>query len=359
MKRAFEAAEDEMEEVARGLIASASEDEEQVIIFLIEFHPRDHFHHSLDHPDSLDLQEGDREIGSGSEEDDEAVNDKDMINKYRSLLRDIRKKEEGGKTGNMEITWKDADDAQDVGDDDLEEEEKAEEEELGPWQKYLQKKQDKKKLKKRKEKKKGGDSLVSDDDEELPEGVDMDDPFFAEELGDDIKKKGKKEKKKKPKKVDEDETEDQLPNPDLDLMVMDSDDEKNHFNFKDIVKKETKTGAAKKKWKKKRKDYTVKPVEDNFSVDVEDNRFSALFNRPEYNIDPTESNFKKTKNMEKIIGEKLKRIEKTSAAKFMVTEVDSSAKKPKLEAEVSKSLKSVKTQWKQNAKTKKSKVKNI
>ena len=35
MKRAFEAAEDEMEEVARGLIASASEDEEQVIVFLI------------------------------------------------------------------------------------------------------------------------------------------------------------------------------------------------------------------------------------------------------------------------------------------------------------------------------------
>merc|ERR1711948_128042 len=53
-----------------------------------------------------------------------------------------------------------------------------EEEELGPWQKYLQKKKDKKK-ERRKVKEKKTDALVSDE-EGIPDGVDMNDPFFAE-----------------------------------------------------------------------------------------------------------------------------------------------------------------------------------
>ena len=57
----------------------------------------------------------------------------------------------------------------------------------------------------------------------------------------------------------------------------------------------------------KKKELEV-PKDDNFSVDVGDNRFSAVFNHPEFNIDPTNPNFKKTKNMEKILGEKQKRI---------------------------------------------------
>ena len=60
----------------------------------------------------------------------------------------------------------------------------------------------------------------------------------------------------------------------------------------------------KKKWKKKRKlqqqlaaaESDAKP--DSFEVDVKDDRFSALFVRPVFNIDPSEPNFKKTKAME-------------------------------------------------------------
>ena len=62
------------------------------------------------------------------------------------------------------------------------------------------------------------------------------------------------------------------------LMVMDSDDEKDHFNFNDIVESETKSGKSKKKWKKKKKELEI-PAEDSFALDVTDDRYSALFSR--------------------------------------------------------------------------------
>merc|ERR1711955_155369 len=102
--------------------------------------------------------------------------------------------------------------------------------------------------------------------------------------------------------------------------------------------------GSKKKWKKKKKQLEI-PVEDSFEVNVSDSRFSALFSRPEFNIDPTDSNFKKTKNMEKIIEEKQKRI-----AQSDIVKIDGMSKKQKLDPEVSSSLKSVKNKWKKNAK---------
>jgi len=335
MKRAFEVEGDEMEEVARDLIAPPSEEED-----------------SDDDDEEEENEEGDKL------KDAAAVAEKDSINKYRSLLADIQEKESRSKNGagDMEITWKDGEE------DTLDAKEENEEEtkeELGPWQKYLQKKKDKKK-ERRKVKENKADALVSDE-EGIPDGVDMNDPFFAEEFGDEYKKKeeqseNKKSKKKKKKLLDEDVAalENDAENNGLGLMIMDSDDERNHFNYKDIVESETKSGKS-KKWKKKKK-VSAKPVEDTFAVDVADDRFGALFNRAEFNIDPTESNFKKTKNMEKIIAEKMKRIE-NSTDKKIKSNPEPPAKKSKLDADTSLSLKSVKNKWKQNSKNKKGKLK--
>merc|ERR1712037_890971 len=99
-----------------------------------------------------------------------------------------------------------------------------------------------------------------------------------------------------------------------------------------------------KKWKKKRK-VSAKPVEDTFSVDVADDRFGALFNRAEFNIDPTESNFKKTKRIE------------NSTNKKVAANPEPLVKKSKLDADTNLSLKSVKNKWKQNSKNKKGKLK--
>merc|ERR1711936_648644 len=188
-------------------------------------------------------------------------------------------------------------------------------------------------------KKKKIETLESGSDE-APEGVDMSDPFFAEEV--EKREKKKKQKKKKMKEVLTNDTEEG--DEKLALMVMDSDDEKDHFNFKDIVESQTKSVKSKKKWKKKKKQLEI-PEEDSFNVNVSDSRFSALFSRPEFNIDPTDSNFKKTINMEKIIEEKQKRIAQEDTVKH-----DLHSKKQKLDPDISSSLKSVKSKWKKNAK---------
>ena len=252
----------------------------------------------------------------------------------------------------MEITWKDGEEETQGAGDEVEEDVK---EKLGPWQEYLLKKKEKKK-ERRKVKENKADALVSDE-EGIPDGVDMNDPFFAEEFGDEYKKEEqtqKKSKKKKKKLEDQEGAENDAENNGLGLMIMDSDDERNHFNFKDIVESETKSSKS-KKWKKKKK-VSAKPVEDTFAVDVGDERFGALFNRAEFNIDPTESNFKKTKNMEKIIAEKMKRIESSTQVRAKGNS-EPLAKKSKLDADTSLALKAVKNKWKQNRKNKKGKLK--
>ena len=282
-------------------------------------------------------------IGSASESEEEEENEEnndaesdkeDTISKYRALLADASEKETRGTKGGMEMTWNDEDVTEDA------------QEELTPWEKYLQKKKDKKKGKKVK----SSDDLCDDSDADVPEGVDLNDPFFAEELGEDyVKSEKAKMKKDKKKKKLKDDNENEEEDKKLDLMVMDSDDEKDHFDFKHIVEAENQEGKSKKKkWRKKKKELDV-PTGDNFSVDVEDNRFSAMFSRPDYNIDPTNPSFKKTKNMEKIIGEKQKRITSglVSEEKTLVT-----SKKPKLDPELSQALKSVKNKWNKNAKKK-------
>jgi len=268
---------------------------------------------------------------------EEEEDEKDTISRYRALLTGIAEKDSQKPTekGNMEFTWNE------------EVPEETEGEHLTPWESYLQKKKEKRSSKKKQNKAERNEDLDSSD-EDIPDDVDLNDPFFAEELGQDYVKKGKKENKKKKTKVTEEPNEDQDGKGELGLMVMDSDDEKEHFDFKHILEAESKEGKKKrKKWRKKKKELDI-PAQDSFSVNVGDSRFSAMYSRPEFNIDPTDPNFKKTKNMEKIIGEKQKRFERhnpkgDSGSGF-------SCKKQKLDPDVSRAIKSVKNKWNKNAK---------
>ena len=48
--------------------------------------------------------------------------------------------------------------------------------------------------------------------------------------------------------------------------------------------------------------------DDDFRLDLGDERFGAVFESAEFNVDPSHPNFKKTKSMQAIVDEKQKRI---------------------------------------------------
>jgi len=319
MQKAFECDDGEIGDV-KAFLASDSDDDDEVV-----------------------KQESRIAPPSDESSDEDELEDKDTIEKYRALIADITQNEERKTSakGNMEVSWEENETV-----DTPEEETK----ELTPWEKYLKKKKDKKSKKREKSSSKTkGEDAISDD--ELPEGVDLSDPFFADELEKPTKKAKKVKKNKKPSDT---VPEEEAPSA-LDLIVMDSDDDKHHFDFKQIRETENvdASKSKKKKWSKKKKKVEGSSMppkkEDGFKVDVKDGRFSALFSSANYNIDPSDPYFKRTNAMDDLINEKQKR---RKERKPDVIDQHVIKKKSKLDPELSQSLKSVKSKWNKNAKRK-------
>ena len=241
--------------------------------------------------------------GPDHEVDEGAENDEEIIAKYRALLGQAKENEkerdsdddeddedEDDNTG-MEMTF--------VPDEDkLRQKAELEKqvETMTPWEKYLHKKKEKRKLKKSRHTAKKGHEAQSEDDD-IPSDVDLNDPFFKEELKAANEPMPEKKSKSTPKRLKNFEKEAK----DLSLMVMDSDDDKAHFDYKDIVKNESKR-------KKKRKAEKQEVDSDHFQMDLKDPRFSAIFENPKYNVDPSHPGFKKTKAMRSIVEEKQNRM---------------------------------------------------
>merc|ERR1712136_25292 len=150
---------------------------------------------------------------------------------------------------------------------------------IAPWDKYLLKKKEKQKMK-REARKKAQEALIEDSETEEPKDV--------------------KRKRKKKQNIENEESNE------FSLLVMDSDDDKEHFDYKEIVKNETKQSKKRRKKEEKLK----KTQEENFKLDLGDERFSAVFEKPDYNIDPSHPNFKKTQCMLDMVEEKQRRIKK-------------------------------------------------
>jgi hypothetical protein len=243
-------------------------------------------------------------------DEDDGQDDEDVIAKYRALLGGIdpskNDKEEAAdesayEEGGMEMTFVPQAHKKKVI-------KQIEVEKLTPWEQYLHKKKEKRKEKRTKTQTNQDTSDESDDndenlednddDDDLPSDVDLNDPFFKQEISNGNKKGEKSKKKAKKTESNEEETKD------LSLLVMDSDDDKEHFDYKEIVKEDSKSKKARRKAERKAKDTD----KDNFKLDLQDSRFSAIFDSAEYNVDPSNPNFKKTKSMQEIIEEKQKRI---------------------------------------------------
>ncbi|CAB4064293.1 unnamed protein product [Lepeophtheirus salmonis] len=242
------------------------------------------------------------------EEELDHSDEEDVVEKYRALLADVQEaneKKEEEKGGNMQITWN----------PDAEKKSKSSKNkgDLTPWEQYLEKRKMKQQGKReaRRQSNKGETEQAFSDDE-VPDG--FDDPFFnTDPSQNDSRQKSNKSKKKKiPYETEE-------VNPDLNLLVMD-EDEKNHFDYKEIEE----NGSVQA---------------DNFTLDLKDPRFQAIFDDPDYNVDPSHPNFKKTKSMKEIISEKQKRIleldedsQPVPKRKAQVSEIDKLVKSVKMNA---------------------------
>ncbi|KAK0158707.1 hypothetical protein PV328_009682 [Microctonus aethiopoides] len=239
-------------------------------------------------------------------------NDKDPIEKYKSLLKSIEEKEEEEKNKKleMELTW-------DVGaqgkTEKLVQEKMKQMQQMTPFEKYLEKVREKKKAKKdKKNTELHGDDMnhetMSESDDSIPSDLDMNDPYFAEEM-----KNMKKSSKKKTKKTEEKNKappsdDEENAKAELELLMLDDDEkDKNHFNMKTIENNEALTKSKKKRLSKKMKTQKESIVEDNFKVDVTDPRFSALFTSHHYNIDPADPHYRNTPGTTALINEQLKR----------------------------------------------------
>ncbi|XP_041979011.1 ESF1 homolog [Aricia agestis] len=229
----------------------------------------------------------------------------DPIQKYKMLLQDIEKKEEkkNNKDMEMEISWGVGikEKAEELIKKKINEDTKT----LTPFEKIIQKRKEKKKQRKmqKKQNTEDGDGVDSDDD--VPSDVDMNDPYFAEEFN-KPEFKSKKSKNKKESSDERSDAEEEKRKAELELLL-DDDDGKEHFSLKKIQESEDASKKSKRKKKLREKMKEQKEKLPDFDMDLNDNRFAALYESHHFNIDPSDPNFKKTKNMEKLIQEKLKR----------------------------------------------------
>uniref|UniRef100_A0A8D8S234 ESF1 homolog n=1 Tax=Cacopsylla melanoneura TaxID=428564 RepID=A0A8D8S234_9HEMI len=280
-----------------------------------------------------DAHEGEEEVGADEASDDSAPNEpshtkeskQDVINKYRALLKSINEDEAGKKNDvEMEISWG-------VGLEDRTKElmKEKKQKDLTPFQKLLEKKKEKRK-KKREEKQKSEKKEDGEADDDIPSDIDMNDPYFKEEV-DAMKKTNKKSKQQVGNnRLEEEEVEDSSGDDNdeanaqanLELLLMDDKQLGNtvdkHFSMKKIEEREKEMDGGKKKKKKSMKNYRKKKMEekkakededmqDGFKVDVIDSRFNAVYTSHHYNIDPADPHFHRTQAMQAIIEEKQKR----------------------------------------------------
>lgn len=259
------------------------------------------------------------------EEADELNENDDPIEAYKSLLKSIEQEKEDKKNEvHLEISWG-------LGDKEKteklikEDAKKKQNKELGQFEQFIEKRKAKK-IAKREQKKNRQEEDVdedSDSEESIPEGIDMNDPYFADELK-NLKPKTKKRKiTKETKDIDSaEEEEEKQRQAELELLLMDGDeDNKRHFSMKRIEEAESLSKSKKKRLSKRKKDLKEEATQDDFEVDVKDSRFNALYTSHHYNLDPADPHYRKTKGTEALINEKLNRRKENTSNKVCISHV--------------------------------------
>ncbi|KAJ3758636.1 hypothetical protein EV360DRAFT_82860 [Lentinula raphanica] len=156
------------------------------------------------------------------------------------------------------------------------------------------------KMKEKRKKKKEQRPTRADEDEE-EHVVDADD-FFAAASEDEGTTEPSGQRKKKEKKNKEQEQRNKLKvasENDLALLVGSSDTGPQHFNLKSVMKAEKLKGKKLKKRKQNKTDEAE--LQEDFAIDVHDDRFKAVHESHDFAIDPSNPHFKKTKAMKTLL----------------------------------------------------------
>ncbi|KAI9644914.1 pre-rRNA-processing protein esf1 [Ciborinia camelliae] len=184
---------------------------------------------------------------------------------------------------------------------------------------YIRKEKERKARRKEKAKavREGRDPNASDDEEkeeEAKEDLGFDDPFFATDEATKSKaaKSLRKEERKKKHEAKIKEAEEKASNrAELELLMQDNSTDKaehlDHFDIAEIqrAEKAKKKGKGKGKGKKGEEASESKRggLQENFQMDVGDERFGDVFKNHEYAIDPSNPKFKGTEGMKKLLEE--------------------------------------------------------
>lgn len=153
----------------------------------------------------------------------------------------------------------------------------------------------------------GGVQLAQSDDEDDDEDLGFNDPFFTTDDPAPASKASirKEERLKKRKAREAAEARDAEEKAHL-TKVMAEDAQENqvdhldHFDMNEILKAEKQKGK-KKKYQKKTK--AEVGLQEEFQMDVKDDRFKAVFDSHEFAIDPSNPKFKATEGMKKLLEE--------------------------------------------------------
>jgi hypothetical protein len=214
-----------------------------------------------------DAENGGWEALLGSDEEEE---EEDMRHKYRNLLVDaVSEDEPEEREDGMEVTFPEQDNqhAAETSKNET------------TLEQYKRKERDRK-HRKREEK------IARKEPVETSTDLGFDDPFFTSANPAALKRK-EKEAKRLAKKAAEDELAKKAG--ELDLLMHDQDRSGNHFNINDILKNQ-----KKKKQKQKKRDAEKEmELQEKFSMDVNDPRFSGVYAGGEFAIDPNSAAFRK------------------------------------------------------------------
>lgn len=173
----------------------------------------------------------------------------------------------------------------------------------------------KRKEKERKEKKRAealarregiNPSAVQEDPAEEAAGdLGFDDPFFTSEPVQVSKSSMRKEERLKKRAArEQEEAESAAQKAQLELLMADENGggaHLDHFDMKEILRSEKQKSKKKKKGKKGADDQGG--LQEDFSMDVEDSRFKAVFESHEFAIDPSNPKYKATQGMKKLLEE--------------------------------------------------------